>query len=305
MSGLKTLLRRFWAWFLWSFLERAPFIRNCLLAALGRVQVIFLDYPVRPRPRYGHGQPPHPHLSALLDRGRESFREQARQFAGYAGSLKRIPRLAPAGEPTSPHWQNGWLPGLDAAAIYGLLASLRPARFLEIGSGNSTKFARRAVKDHHLATRIVSIDPHPRGEIDVLCDRVLRQPVEDVDLGIFDELEPGDILFVDNSHRSFMNSDVSVVFLDILPRLRSGVIVGFHDIFLPHDYPASWGPRYYSEQYLLATLLLADGPRYAVLFPAYYVSQDAELAQVMAPLWAEPELTGVETYGTSFWLRVA
>ena len=63
-----------------------------------------------------------------------------------------------------------------------MLAGTDPATFLEVGSGNSTKFARRAIEDHGLRTRIVSIDPEPWAEIDGLCDEVLRAPAEEVDL---------------------------------------------------------------------------------------------------------------------------
>lgn len=60
---------------------------------------------------------------------------------------------------------------------------------------------------------------------------MVRNRVEDVDLALFDQLKSGDILFIDNSHTVFMNSDTAVVFLDILPRLKLGVVVHTHDIF--------------------------------------------------------------------------
>ena len=60
---------------------------------------------------------------------------------------------------------------------------------------------------------------------------------------MFESLEAGDVVFVDNSHGSFMNSDVTVVMLDILPRLKQGVLVEFHDIFLPFDYFETWSNR--------------------------------------------------------------
>jgi hypothetical protein len=48
-----------------------------------------------------------------------------------------------------------------------------------------------------------------------------------LDISLFDELEAGDILFMDNLHKSFMNSDVTTVFTEILPRLKQGVLVHF------------------------------------------------------------------------------
>src|SRR5262245_52540208 len=111
------------------------------------------------------------------------------------------------------------------------------AAALSIGSGHSTKFARRAVVDYGLPTQITSIDPHPRAEIDALCHRTIRKPLEETDLNVFDELEPGDVVFFDGSHQYFMNSDVTVFFLDVPPRLKPGTLVQVHDNTLPYDYP--------------------------------------------------------------------
>lgn len=193
-----------------------------------------------------------------------------------------------------------------------MLCEFRPQRFVEVGSGYSTKFARRAIREHSMPTRITSI-PAPRAEIGQLCDSVIRRPLEEVDLGIFDELESGDFLFIDSSHRTFTNSDVTIVFMDVLPRLRSGVLVHFHDIFWPHDYPPAWNDRYYSEQYLLGSYLLGDGAsRLKVLLPNAFVVHDRELAEICKPLLEIPGIRrpcddAFSPYGIgggSFWLRL-
>src|ERR1035438_7582905 len=141
-----------------------------------------------------------------------------------------------------PCWVNKWLSGLDTFALYGFVATCNPAVYIEVGSGFSTKVVRRAIRDMGLATRLVSIAPSPRAEIDRLCDEVIRQPLEACDLSLFDRLGSGDIFFMDGSHRSFMNSDVTVFFLEILPRLQPGVLVHIHDIFLPLDYRSEEHP---------------------------------------------------------------
>ena len=182
-------------------------------------------------------------------------------------------------------------------ALYCMLFEFRPKRFVEVGSGDSTRFARRAIRDHSLPTLITSIDPTPRAEIDKLCDFVIRKPLEEVELDVFDELGPGDFLFIDGSHRSFSNSDVTVAFLDVLPRLRAGVVVHFHDIFWPYDYPPEWADRYYSEQYLLGCYLLGDrGSEVKVLLPNAFVAQDGELAGICKPLL---EIAGIRWPGDS------
>jgi hypothetical protein len=206
--------------------------------------------------------------------------------------------------PHEPFWINGWMPGLDGVALYGFLASNNPSLYVEVGSGNSTKFARKAIADHKLRTKIISIDRHPRAEIDGICDEVIRQPLEDLDLQIFNRLDAQDILYIDNSHRVFMNSDVMVFFLDVLPGLEPGVLVQIHDINLPYDYPKDWIDRYYSEQYMLAAYLLARGNTFDIVLPNTFISRDDELKGIMAPLWRKDEMKGVETHGGSFWIQM-
>ena len=126
----------------------------------------------------------------------------------------------------------------------------------------------RARRDGGLSTHLTSIDPAPRAEIDALCDEVIRAPLEGADLGILGRLQPGDMLFFDGSHRVFMNADTVAFFLDVLPALPPGVIVGVHDIRLPDDYPPEFAERWYSEQYLLACWLLAESPRVKPLLAA-------------------------------------
>lgn len=266
-------------------------------------QAIFLEYPVRGGPRYGHGRPVHAELSALLDQGRARYREFLGRAAGLADALSGISVGGEAGS-MEPAWINGFLPGLDSAALYAMLALNPPETYLEVGSGNSTRFARRAIRDHGLETKITSIDPHPRVEIDSIADRVVRAPLETVDLSLITALKPGDILFLDGSHRTFMNSDVTVAFLEVLPRLQRGVRVQIHDICLPYDYPPGWEDRYYSEQYVLAAYLLGGGGRSTVLLPNAFVSGDLELARILDPLWNRPGLEAVERHGSSFWMEM-
>ena len=147
---------------------------------------------------------------------------------------------------------------------------------------------------------ITSIDPMPRRGIDVLCDNLHRKPLEDMDLGLFETLEAGDVVFVDNSHRSFMNSDVTVFMMDVLPRIPSGVLVGIHDIFLPYDYHEKWKDRYYNEQYLLACMLLANPDYFTIELPLYWAHQKG-LDKALEPVWNSigPDLA--QRTGSAFW----
>ncbi len=269
-----------------------------LLKMLGGRSVALISDPPKSEPRYGYGKPAHPLLLERIEAGRDGYRQCLRRFLRFGEALRRIPLTRC--DATTPCWANGWFPGLDAVTLYGLMACTRPARYLEIGSGFSTMFARRAVTDQRLDCRITSIDPSPRADISSLCDSVYRQPLETVEPAVYEALEPGDILFVDGSHQLLMNSDVAVVFLEILPRVKPGVLVHFHDIWLPHDYPVEWADRYYTEQYMLATLLLF-GDQYDIVLPNRFITDDEELSGVLAPLWSE--LAGAPRHGGSFWIK--
>lgn len=266
-------------------------------------QPIFLDYHVNPIPRYGHGKPPHSELNQVLSDCDESYRSTLSGFLGLSTDLLKIPSTQPRNS-TEPCWHNKWLEGLDTFALYGFIATRNPALHIEVGSGYSTKVVRRAIRDQKLRTTLVSIDPHPRAEIDKLCDEVVRLPLEDCDLSIIDRLQPGDVFFMDGSHRSFMNSDVTVLFLEVLPRLKPGVLVHIHDIYLPYDYLPERAHWYYSEQYLLAASLLAGHVNYDVALPNYYVANTPGVASTLDPLWSNPQLAGVPRGGCSFWLQI-
>lgn len=265
---------------------------------------IFIDDPPQPGPRYGYGKPPHLCLLELIERGRVGYRKRLEGFLRLQDKLRRIPvHISGArADNATPHWNNPWFPGLDAVALIGMIADAKPATYLEIGSGFSTLFARQAITDLAQTCQIISIDPEPRTTVDAVCDHVYRCPLESMGLEVFDSLQPGDILFVDSSHRVFMNSDVEVIFLDVLPRLRPGVFIHFHDIWLPYDYPERWVVRYYSEQYMLATLLLF-GDQYEIVLPNRFITEDQELRDVLSPLWTSPELADAPTQGGSFWIR--
>lgn len=266
-------------------------------------QEIILDYPVNSVPRYGYGKPPHQKLYQIINLHRDKYRKHLKSFTMLKEYLEQIP-MKQESYGTEPFWLNGSMPALDAISIYGFLQQNNPNHFLEVGSGNSTKFARRAVQNHHLKTKITSIDPEPRAEIDIICDTIIREPLENIDLSIFQQLKAGDILFIDNSHRSFMNSDVTVVFLDILPYLKEGVIVGFHDIFLPYDYLPDWANRYYSEQYLLASYILAEGTRFEIELPNMFISCESELFMELNLFYDDSPLKEIVGGGGAFWIRM-
>ncbi len=169
-------------------------------------------------------------------------------------------------EPPSPH-EFGYLnrsfgPG-DAEYLYLAIRHFRPRRVVEIGSGNSTLMARHAIRRNQAespgaACEHTCIEPYEMPWLERAGVTVLRRRVEDVDLGLFRELEANDVLFIDSSHVVRPQGDVLREYLEILPTLNPGVVVHVHDIYTPRDYPGRRlldEVRFWNEQYLLEALL--------------------------------------------------
>lgn len=269
-----------------------------------KFQNLFSEYKVNFKPRWGHGAPAHAGLNEIISTNRDEYHSFLKQSLDYKEAFWQIKKCADETDELAPCWNNGFLPGLDIVGIYSMLAIHQPKQYIEIGSGNSTKVAYKAKKDRNLETTITSIDPHPRAQIDALSDEVIREPFEDTSLNLAERLNPGDILFVDNSHRILPNSDAMVFFMEVLPRLKKGVIVHIHDIYLPYDYPQFMCDRFYSEQYGLAAFIMANPEKYKTILPNYYISQDPELAEVVAPIWEHKNLEGIEHHGGSYWIQI-
>ena len=256
------------------------------------------------KPRYGHGKPPHADLYKTINANRDQYKNLIGKALSYQENIWTIQQSNKETDSTKPTWNNGFLPGLDIIGIYTLISEFKPKKYIEIGSGNSTKVAYKAKMEQGLNTEIISIDPMPRAEIDNLANEVIREPFENIDFNILDRLNENDILFVDNSHRILPNSDSMVFYMEILPRLKKGVIVHIHDIFLPYDYPQLMCDRFYSEQYGLAMYLLANPAKYDTIFPNFFISEDNELSELISPIWNHENLHGVEKHGGSYWIRM-
>ncbi len=238
-----------------------------------------INYPPRLEPRYGYGRPPAHHILEILERNQAAQIEFMAAIFDQKDALARIEVDLDEAD-AGPRWNQPWFPPLDAISMYTMVATRRPKVYLEIGSGNSTKFAARAVSDLGLPTRIVSIDPEPRSEVDKICDHVIRKPLEDAGevADLLSGLSADDIVFFDGSHRCLQNSDVTVFFLETLPGIPDGVTVGIHDIFWPNDYPEDWVKRYYNEQYMLGAYMIGMGSRFPLLFSCAYIGMTQQAA---------------------------
>lgn len=205
--------------------------------------------------------------------------EVERLLAALGTSLERAPQALGSLA------DNGHFTGGDAFAAYAMLQHYKPRRLIEIGSGHSTLIFRRAARDAELDLHITCVDPQPRRSVTEAADVLVQRSVLDCGIDIAGELEVGDFLFIDGSHHAFNGTDVPYLFLEVLPKIRAGVVVHVHDIMLPYEYPPLFTARGYNEQYVLAALLLG-GPHWQPLLPVYWLSRRGRLPS-----------------GGSFWMR--
>jgi predicted O-methyltransferase YrrM len=206
----------------------------------------------------------YPALRPLFQAAEPRMRDLIAGIEDHAADLLRIrDGDGPA------RFDQDWFPRLDAAAAYALVRRERPTRIVEIGSGHSTRFLARAVADGGLDTLITCIDPSPRASLARLAVRHEARLLDETDRPLFAELAARDILFIDSSHVAMPGTDVDRLFLDVLPRLASGVLIHVHDVFLPEGYPLGWTWRGYNEQLVVGALLAGGG--YEVVFASSYV----------------------------------
>ncbi len=192
---------------------------------------------------------------------------------------------------------------LDARALFVLLREWRPQRIIEVGSGYSTLLIEDVVRRFlGGACKITAIEPYPRPFLSKLGIELIEAKVQDVAPAVFETLERGDVLFIDSSHVAKTGSDVNHLFFEILPRLKPGVRIHIHDVFLPADYPKDWvidANRSWNEQYLVRALLM-HSTRFRVVFGcahAYFRHRDATARALgLAP--------GLAYGGASLWLEV-
>ena len=187
--------------------------------------------------------------------------------------LNRARIFDTATAPDGFHADNMYFTTPDVDVLYAIISYLKPKRFIEVGSGNSTLIARRAVSDNGLDTKIISIDPNPRKDVSVAVDIQHLSRLETVDLSLFDQMQAGDVLFIDSSHELQIGNDVAVLYLQVIPKLPVGVIIHIHDIFLPYEYPQEWivNQRWKWNEQQLVQAMLYFSDKFEVLWPGHYL----------------------------------
>jgi hypothetical protein len=220
---------------------------------------------------------------------------------------------------------NGFFETVDAEVAYAIVRERKPRRVIEVGGGNSTRLLASALRknaDEDSPGELVTIEPHPDqwlrrgfpGLSKLLPIRVQEMPPE-----FFDQLEAGDILFLDSSHVVALGSDVVYEILEILPRLKPGVMVHFHDIFMPAEYPEKFVKQnlcFWGEQYMLQAFLCGNRNFRVVWSSSMMQLAYPKILRSAFPLWQgsyrrmpedlktfAPTFDGENVWPCSFWLE--
>jgi hypothetical protein len=228
--------------------------------------------------------------------------------AKYKSEYEQFPR-----EKTTVPYQyyvnNSQYASVDGEILYCIMREFKPKKIIEIGCGNSTYLTSQAIlknaaENKDSASILTSIEPYPNPTLREGfpgLSRLIISEVQDIPLGEFQALNDGDVLFIDTSHVLSVGSDVEYLFLEVVPRLKKGVIVHVHDIFLPAQYPEKWVLKqyvFYTEQQLLQSFL-AFNDSFEVLWGGSFMhmKHPEKLERAFSSYTRNTRLPG------SFWMR--
>lgn len=210
------------------------------------------------------------------------------------------------------YFDNDYFSYGDGVALYSMMRLFQPARIVEVGSGYSSS-AMLDVDDRFFGGRVAFtfIDPYPERLLGLLTEKdrqrcaILQKSVLDVPLEVFRSLEENDILFIDSSHVAKTHSDVLHLIFQVLPILKKGVVIHFHDILWPFEYPAIWldDGRAWNEAYFLRAFLQYNAAFEILYFNAFMEAHHAAFLRQRLPAMLKTPSCKVTPGNTSLWLR--
>ena len=210
-----------------------------------------------------------------IDLRTEAQKKLLEQFAQY---YNQMPFKAEKQVTIRYQFENDYYSYTDGIILYSIIRHFKPKRIIEIGSGFSSAvmldtnelFFKNQIE-------LTFIDPYPQRlfslmtELDRQRVKVIESDVQLISLDVFKKLESGDILFVDSTHVTKTRSDVNYILFEILPILNRGVLIHFHDIFYPFEYPKDWVFRGFNwnEDYILKAFLMYNEKFEIKIFSEY------------------------------------
>lgn len=201
-------------------------------------------------------------------------------------------------------FENGFYSYTDGLALYSMIRKLKPKRIIEVGSGHSSALMLDVNQlFFHNAIELTFIEPYPERlntlikETDRQSATIVVDMVQSVSLDVFKKLDAGDMLFIDSSHVVKTGSDLTYILFEVLPILKSGVSIHFHDVFYPFEYPKQWvfEGRNWNEDYFLRAFLMYNTD-FEVTFFADYLHKKHSKAFETMPLF-------YKNSGGNLWIR--
>ncbi len=197
---------------------------------------------------------------------------------------------------------------IEAQALHAVIRYYKPKKIIEVGSGVSTFCSWKAVvknkEETGKNTDITCIEPYPSATLLKMQEiTVLQKKVQDCDFEIFEELEANDLLFIDSSHTVKPGSDVNFLILEVLPRLKPGVIVHFHDIYFPYNYQRDilYNFLQWNETALLHAFLINNN-EFGIIMSLSMLHYEAKntLKEVFPEYTSQPDVDGMYPYTQAF-----
>lgn len=192
-------------------------------------------------------------------------KEQLKLVTQFAQYYNDMPFNAERNDKVRYYFENGYYSYTDAIVLYSVIRHFKPKKIIEIGSGYSsavTLDTNELFFNHKIdltfidpdLTRLYSL---MKG-VDKHKVKTFESKVQSIPIEIFLSLEASDVLFIDSTHVTKTGSDVNYILFEILPLLKSGVLIHFHDIFYPFEYPKEWVYKGFNwnENYILKAFLM-------------------------------------------------
>jgi hypothetical protein len=299
---------------IYNFLKRIIIIKNAMKSP-------FLQtYPP------GHYYSPIPDIEQILNGKDVDSRLESKECKGIdlnevaqldlldkvASYYKDLPFSVEPSETRRFYYDNSYFSYADAIVLFGMLKHFKPCRVIEVGSGFSSALMLDTNESFLCSsTRVTFIEPFPDRlnsllkEKDRLHSTIITKPIQEVDLDVFNSLNENDILFIDSSHVAKFRSDVNFILFEILPRLKRGVIVHFHDICWPFEYPIDWLAvgRAWNEAYLLRAFLQYNTSFEILYFNSFINSFHREKLKDKMPLCLNKSSYVLTKEASSLWLK--
>ena len=266
----------------------------------------------------GHFYSPLPSISEVRENEESIFRtprelpavdlneeEQLQLFEVFKEYYKDLPFKDEQTDGLRYYFNNPNYSYSDAICLYAMIRHAKPRRVIEIGSGYSSCVTLDTNELFSAGTIACTfIEPYPELLLSLIKDtdkevgNIISTKLQEVSLEQFSCLQENDILFIDSTHVTKVNSDVNYIFFEILPSLNSGVYIHFHDIFYPFEYPKEWiyEGRAWNEDYLLRAFLQYNSRFRIVFFNTFLEHFFAEKFIADMPLC-------MKNTGGSIWLR--